>query len=61
MKNQSKINPRKVRAALCLRGISLTQWSKRNGYPVSTVSMVMHGNRHGPQSQKILRKLKRLI
>jgi lambda repressor-like predicted transcriptional regulator len=58
MKKQRKIYPRKVKAALCLEGMSLRRWSIENGYPVSTVSMVMHGKRTtGPVAKEIITKL----
>ena len=56
-----KLNPREVKAQFILRGTTMREWAKKNGHPVSSVSMALHGNRKGKQSQEILRKLERLV
>jgi gp16 family phage-associated protein len=56
-----QLNPRKIKAEFVLQGTTMRQWAKEQGYPVSSVSMALHGNRKGPQSQKILQRLSALI
>jgi lambda repressor-like predicted transcriptional regulator len=61
LKNQPDFS-RQVKATLMLRGISLREWSASNGYPVSTVSMTMHGKRtRGHISKPLIKKLQKLV
>lgn len=61
LKNQSDF-PRQVKATLMLKGMSLREWSNKNGYPVSTVSMTMHGKRtRGRVSKPLIQKLQKLV
>lgn len=56
----NKLNPRKVKAEFILRGTTMREWAKENGYAVATVSMALHGKRHGKRSKEILQKLSKL-
>lgn len=61
LKNQPDFS-RQVKATLMLRGVSLREWSAANGYPVSTVSMTMHGKRtRGKVAKPLIKKLQKLV
>lgn len=60
-KQFTELNPRRVKAEFVLRGTTMREWAKKNGYPVATVSMALHGNRHGERSKEILQKLARMV
>jgi len=50
-------NPRELKAGVMLRGDTLSSWAKRHGFPLSTVSMAIHGKRTGPAARRIIEKL----
>ena len=48
------LTPESARAFLARRGETVAGWAGRYGFPVSTVSLVLHGRRTGPRAQTIL-------
>lgn len=54
---QKRKQARAIRAFLISRGETLNQWAKANGYCPGTVYRAVNGDRKGPKSEEILKKL----
>lgn len=50
-----------LRGRLIARGTNLRRWALGNGHPVTTVYSAARGDRHGPVSVRVRRKLEELL